>query len=54
MWKWLPATKLALLFMLIFPLQAAAESGCIACHTSEATLKGLFAPPKAIASEGEG
>ena len=45
---------LGLAFMLATPILAAAESGCISCHTSEAAIKALFAPPKDTHSEGEG
>ncbi len=29
-------------------------NACVACHTSDLTLKKLFIPPKVQASEGEG
>jgi hypothetical protein len=33
----------------------AADSGCVKCHTDDATLKSLFKPPSGPASsEGEG
>lgn len=50
----LSAATLALAFLLAAPLAAAAESGCISCHTSDAAIKALFAPPKGAPSEGEG
>ena len=45
---------LALAFLPATPLPAAAESGCISCHTSDSAIKALFAPPKGAPSEGEG
>lgn len=45
---------LALLLLAGGALSAAAESGCVGCHGDEASLKKLFVPPKATASEGEG
>ncbi len=30
------------------------ETGCVKCHTDEATLRSLFKPPKISAEEGEG
>lgn len=32
----------------------AAESACVKCHTSDATLKSLFTPPTQMEAEGEG
>lgn len=32
----------------------AAESACVKCHTSDATLKTLFTPPTQVEGEGEG
>lgn len=32
----------------------AAESGCVGCHTSDATMKSLFVPPVLPEAEGEG
>lgn len=50
----LSTATLALALLLATPLLAAAESGCISCHTSDAAIKALFAPPKGAPSEGEG
>jgi mono/diheme cytochrome c family protein len=50
----LMALNLALFLLIAGPLHALAQSGCIGCHTDEATLKKLFVPPKAGPSEGEG
>lgn len=36
------------------PLFAAAQNGCLVCHTSDATMKLLYKPPAAGPSEGEG
>lgn len=46
-------------FFLIFSFLNSApaalkESGCVKCHTDEATLKSLFKPPKISLEEGEG
>jgi hypothetical protein len=32
----------------------AADSSCVQCHTDSDTMKSLFVPPEAGASEGEG
>ena len=32
----------------------AAESSCVTCHTSDATMKTLFVPPVLAEAEGEG
>jgi hypothetical protein len=52
-------TKLALfstllLFLAASSTVAAGKSGCLTCHTSDATLKLLYKPPAMGASEGEG
>jgi hypothetical protein len=47
----------ALLLFLAFQassIVAAGKSGCLTCHTSDATLKLLYKPPVMGASEGEG
>jgi hypothetical protein len=36
------------------PIFAAAQNGCLVCHTSDATMKLLYKPPAAGPSEGEG
>lgn len=51
--KLLSAHVLLLLLILLSP-RGWAQSGCVTCHADEASLKRLFAPPKAAASEGEG
>jgi len=50
------ATTLAVtLILLSGGFAVAADSGCVKCHTDDATLKALFIPPSGPASsEGEG
>ncbi len=36
------------------PIFAAAQNGCLVCHTSDATMKLLYKPPAGGPSEGEG
>lgn len=50
------ATTLAItLILLSGGFANAADSGCVKCHTDDATLKALFKPPSGPASsEGEG
>jgi hypothetical protein len=45
----------ACLFAAPAPTTFAAESACVKCHTSDATLKSLFTPPTPTGGEeGEG
>ncbi len=51
------AFSLVFLIFLAFhasPVFAAAQNGCLICHTSDATMKLLYKPPAAGPSEGEG
>ena len=53
--------KIAFLFVFFLflafnasPIFAAAQNGCLVCHTSDATMKLLYKPPAGGPSEGEG